>query len=452
MRDEKLQSQSLTNALTKGAAVPTGRLSRLSHFGSLATSIAGGMVLDGARRFVQGQRPTIGDLLLTPVNAIKVTNQLSQLRGAAMKIGQLMSMDAGDLLPAELTEILARLRSSAQHMPHGQLQRELNLRWGRDWQQRFQSFSMTPIAAASIGQVHRARTKDGRDLAIKIQYPGVGRSIESDVNNVASLLRMSGMLPASLDIEPMLSEAKRQLHEEADYAREGVYLTRFAELLAASPQFVVPTVHADLTTRGVLAMSYVEGVPVDGLVNAPQSERDRIMSLLIELVLRELFEFQLMQTDPNFANYHYNPTTQQLVLLDFGATRTFPAAVARNYHRLMMAGLAGDKIAAHQSAVDIGFFDERTPLRHQATVMAMFELAMEPLRFDGNFDFGNNAVLARLRDAGLTIAVDRDFWHAPPMDTLFLQRKIGGMFLLASRLKARVNVRALLGKYMRDAA
>ncbi len=279
MRDEKkVQSQSLAQDFTKGLAVPTGRLSRLSHFGSLATSIAGGMVLDGARRFAQGQRPTIGDLLLTPANALKVTHQLSQLRGAAMKIGQLMSMDAGDLLPAELTEILSRLRSSAQHMPHDQLQRELNRRWGRDWQQRFQSFSMTPIAAASIGQVHRARTKDGRDLAIKIQYPGVGQSIESDVENVASLLRMSGMMPASLDIEPLLSEAKRQLHEEADYAREGFYLTRFAELLAASPHFAVPTVHADLTTRGVLAMSYVEGVPVDSLVNAPQSERDRIMS------------------------------------------------------------------------------------------------------------------------------------------------------------------------------
>jgi predicted unusual protein kinase regulating ubiquinone biosynthesis (AarF/ABC1/UbiB family) len=408
------------------------------------------MLLDGARRLAQGQRPTISDLLMTPANAIKVTHQLSQLRGAAMKIGQLMSMDAGDLLPPELTEILARLRSDAQHMPHSQLQRELNLRWGRDWQQQFQSFALTPIAAASIGQVHRARTKDGRELAIKIQYPGVRQSIESDVNNVASLMRLSGMVPATLDITALLSEAKRQLHEEADYAREGSFLTRFGTLLATSPQFAVPSVHPDLSTPSVLAMSYIEGVPVDALINAPQVERDRIMTLLIELVLRELFEFQLMQTDPNFANYHYNRTTQQLVLLDFGATRTFPPTIARNYHRLMMAGLARDAAAAHQAALDIGFFDDRTPPKHQATVMSMFEMAMEPLRFDGAFDFGKTDIIARLRDMGLTIAVDRDFWHAPPMDTLFLQRKIGGMFLLASRLKARVNVRALLAKYTRD--
>ena len=431
----------------KGVAVPTGRLSRLAHFGSLATSIAGGVLLDGARQLAQGQRPTVADLLMTPLNALKVTHQLSQLRGAAMKIGQLLSMDAGDMLPAELTEILGRLRADAQHMPQYQLQRELNQRWGKDWQQRFQSFSMTPMAAASIGQVHRARARDGQDLAIKIQYPGIRKSIDSDVNNVASFMRMSGLLPASLDIEPILSEAKRQLHEEADYLRESAYLTRFAGLMSASPKFVVPTLRSDLTTPTMLAMSYVEGVPVDSLIGAPQLERDRIMGLLIELVLRELFEFQLVQTDPNFANYLYNRAEEKLILLDFGATRSIPRAVADKYRRLMLAGLAGDRSGSREAAVSLGLFDERTPRKHQATVMKMLEIAMEPLRFDGAFDFGNTDVAARLRDAGVTIAVDRDFWHVPPMDVLFLQRKIGGMFLLASRLKARVNVNALLDPY-----
>jgi predicted unusual protein kinase regulating ubiquinone biosynthesis (AarF/ABC1/UbiB family) len=431
----------------KGVVVPTGRLSRLAHFGSLATSIAGGALLDGARRLAQGQRPTVADLLLTPVNALKVTHQLSQLRGAAMKVGQLLSMDAGDVLPAEFTEILARLRADAQHMPQYQLQRELSLRWGKDWQQRFQSFSMTPVAAASIGQVHRARTRDGRDLAIKIQYPGVRQSIDSDVNNVASLMRLSGLLPESLNIDPILGEAKRQLHEEADYVRESAHLTRFAGLLAASPQFVVPALHSDLSAPTILAMSYVEGVPVDSLITAPQSERDRIMGLLIELVLRELFEFRLVQTDPNFANYHYDRSNKKLVLLDFGATREIPHVVAENYKRLMLAGLAVDASACRRAAIDLGLFDDRTPHKHQTTVMAMFETAMEPLRFDGAFDFGTTDVAARLRDASMTIAVYRDFWYVPPMDMLFVQRKIGGMFLLASRLKARVNVNALLEPY-----
>lgn len=432
----------------RGLPVPSGRLSRLARFGGMATNIAGGMLLDGARQFAQGRRPSVSDLLLTPANAIKVTHQLANLRGAAMKLGQLMSMDAGDMLPPELTEILGRLRSDAQPMPQSQLKAALNLQWGSGWEGRFASFAWRPIAAASIGQVHRAATQDGRDLAIKVQYPGVRLSIDSDVNNVASLMRMSGVLPKTLDIAPMLAEAKRQLHEEADYAREAECLSRFAALLADAPDFRVPELHRDFTTGSVLAMSYVESVPIESLVTAPQAERDRIVTLLIGLLLRELFEFQLMQTDPNFANYRYDTATQQIVLLDFGATRAFPQTIADGYRRLMRAGLANDPVESRRAILDLGFFDETAPARHQQAVMKMFTMAMEPLRKPGLFDFGQNDVALRLRDEGMALAAARDFWHIPPMDTLFLQRKFGGIYLLATRLKARVDVRGLMENYI----
>lgn len=433
---------------SKGVAVPSGRLSRLARFGGMAGGIAGGMLLDGAKQLAQGKRPSVSDLLLTPANAIKVTHQLAQLRGAAMKVGQLMSMDAGEMLPPEMAEILGRLRSDAQHMPRSQLQAALNAHWGVGWPARFAEFSYQPVAAASIGQVHRAKTKDGRDLAIKIQYPGVRHSIDSDVNNVASLMRLSGVLPKTLNITPMLAEAKRELHQEANYQQEGQYLKRFAELLADSPAFLVPKLHADLTTQSVLAMDYVEGVPVESLVDAPQAERDRLMTLLVGLLFRELFEFRLMQTDPNFANYRYSPSTRQLVLLDFGATREFPPEMPQHYRRLMNAGLAGDRAAARQAMIDIGFFTEATPEHYQNAVMDMFELSLEPLREDVPFDFGDTDIALRLRDGGLAIGQERSFWHIPPMDTLFLQRKFGGVYMLASRLKARVNVRALMQPYL----
>ena len=205
-------------------AVPSGRLSRLARFGGLASGVAGGMLAEGARQFSQGRRPSVGDLLLTPANAVRVTEQLAQLRGAAMKVGQLISMDAGEMLPPELSDILARLRADARPMPQVQLKAALNRRWGRGWESRFTRFDFDPIAAASIGQVHRAQTLAGEDLAIKVQYPGVRNSIDSDVDNVATLLRLSGLLPRELDISPLLGEAKRQLHEEADYEREGQHL------------------------------------------------------------------------------------------------------------------------------------------------------------------------------------------------------------------------------------
>jgi predicted unusual protein kinase regulating ubiquinone biosynthesis (AarF/ABC1/UbiB family) len=434
--------------LGKGAAVPSGRLSRFARFGGLATGVAGGMLLNGARQIVQGKRPSISELLLTPANAVKVTHQLSQLRGAAMKIGQLMSMDAGEMLPPELSDILGQLRAEAQHMPRGQLQAVLNRNWGKGWEDRFEHFGFAPIAAASIGQVHRATTKDGRDLAIKVQYPGVRQSIDSDVNNVASLMKLSGLVPDTIDVAPLLAEAKRQLHQEADYVQEAQYLARFGVLLKDVPEFDVPTLHSDLTTESVLAMSYIESVAIETLTMAPQAERDRVVTLLIDLLLRELFDYGLMQTDPNFANYRYNPTTGQLVLLDFGAARDISADASARYQRLMQAGLAGDTIAAREAMIDIGYFDERTQPKHQDAVMTMFEMAMAPLRAGGAFDFGDNSVMVGLRDQGMAIAKARDFWHIPPVETLFLQRKFGGIYLLGSKLKARVDVKALMAQHI----
>lgn len=430
------------------SAVPSSRLGRLVRLGGMATGVAGSMLVAGAQQLAQGKRPKLSDLLLTPANALRITQQLSQMRGAAMKVGQLISMDAGDLLPPEMAAILARLRSDAHAMPQRQVQTVLTANWGAKWQQRFTQFSFTPVAAASIGQVHRATTLDGRDLAIKIQYPGVRQSISSDVNNVASLLRLSGLLPKSLDIAPLLREAKRQLREEADYQTEGAHLLRFNELLAATPAFVVPVLHADFTTKNVLAMSYVEGVPVESMANAPQAERDRMLSLLVDLLFRELFDFGLMQTDPNFANYRYMPESQQLILLDFGATRSFSPAFALAYQQLMLATMAGHRDAMVQAALAIGYFNENTLAKHQEAVLDMFEMALEPLRFDGAFDFGTTDVAARLREAGMALGLDRDFWHIPPIDTLFLHRKLGGLFLLAARLKARVNVRELALPYL----
>jgi predicted unusual protein kinase regulating ubiquinone biosynthesis (AarF/ABC1/UbiB family) len=198
------------------SAVPGGRWSRLARLGTLAGGVAGSMLAEGTRQFAQGKRPRIGDLLLTPANARRVADQLAQLRGAAMKFGQLLSMDAGDLLPPELADILARLRADAKAMPMSQLASVLDKHWGHGWDRHFRQFSFTPVAAASIGQVHLAQTKDGRRLAIKVQYPGVRQSIDSDVDNVATLLRISGLLPSGLDVGPLLLEAKRQLHAEAD--------------------------------------------------------------------------------------------------------------------------------------------------------------------------------------------------------------------------------------------
>ncbi len=427
-----------------GRRVPSGRIARFGAFGRLAGGVAGGVVAEGARRLASGERPRMGDLLLTPANATRVADQLANLRGAAMKLGQMVSMDAGDMLPPELTQILARLRDNAHHMPPRQLDAVLAQEWGPGWRRRFAHFQAHPIAAASIGQVHRARLPDGRELAIKVQYPGVKESIDADVDNVATLLRVSGLLPRELDIRPLLEEAKRQLHEEADYRREGGMLTRYGELLAGEEGFVVPALEPSLTTERVLAMDYVAGVPIETLEDAAQETRDVAMARLIALVLRELFDWGLMQTDPNFANYRWQPETGRLVLLDFGAARGVPAETSAGYRRLLAAGLSGNRDAVREAAVAAGFMGEAAAAAHRALVDRMIEVILSELNQPGLFDFGDRAFVGVLREQAIDMARDRSTWHVPPIDTLFVQRKISGTALLAARLKARVDIRAMV--------
>jgi predicted unusual protein kinase regulating ubiquinone biosynthesis (AarF/ABC1/UbiB family) len=252
--------------------VPNGRIGRLAAFGQLAGGVATGVLGEGLRRLSKGERPHLSDLLLTPSNAVRVTKQLSRLRGAAMKLGQMVSLDAGDLLPPELTTILAQLRDTAHFMPPGQLQQSLNAAWGPGWRRHFLQFDETPIAAASIGQVHRATLKDGRELAVKVQYPGIAASIDADIDNVATLLRISGLLPPGLDITPHLAAAKQQLHEEADYLREAEQMRRYGALLAGDTRFVVPTPLDDLLRATVLPMDYLSGAPIEALSSASDTE------------------------------------------------------------------------------------------------------------------------------------------------------------------------------------
>ena len=433
----------MTDDRRRVTAVPSGRVARLSQFGRLAAGMAGGVLSEGARRLAAGERPKVTDLLLTPANVNKLTDRLSHMRGAAMKLGQIMSMDAGDFLPAELTAILARLRDNAHYMPPQQLQRVLAGQWGKDWRERFARFEARPLAAASIGQVHGATTHDGRVLAIKVQYPGVRGSIDADVDNVAMLLRLSGLLPRELDVAPLLAEAKSQLLDEADYQREGAQMARFGRLLAGDPTFVVPQLDAEFTTDSVLAMTFIAGQPIEELSLMPQDTRDLAMTNLIRLVLAELFTFGITQTDPNFANYRFQADTGRIVLLDFGAVREVSEATKQGYRRLLQAGLDADRPALIEAAVQAGFFSRAVVNRHPRRLHAMMDIILGELHQPGPFDFGERSFVEALREQGMEVAADKASWHLPPVDVLFAQRKISGTALLAARLKARVDVRLL---------
>lgn len=432
----------------KALPIPSGRLSRFTRLGGVTAGIAGNMAVNGIAQLGQGQRPSMRNLLLTPRNITRLTEQLAQMRGAAMKMGQMLSMDSGEFLPPELADILARLRDDAHFMPPAQLKKVLNSNWPKGWLKSFAKFDVHPIAAASIGQVHRAQLKDGRDLAIKVQYPGVANSIDSDVANVGLLLRASGLLPKGFEIAPYLTQAAAQLHEETDYAREAQCLAEFRDLLAGDARFALPEPIAVWSTGNILAMTYLAGRPIEDAATLPQEQRDHIATALIDLTLRELFSFGVMQSDPNFANFRYDPATGKIILLDFGATQRIAPEIATLYRALMAAGLTGDTEAQRNCAIKIGFYGPDTAPRHAAQIEQMMEVVFATLRAEAVYDFGDPALSAHMQKMGMALANDGFIPPPLPIEVLFLQRKFGGVFLLASKLRARVALRELMQGFL----
>jgi predicted unusual protein kinase regulating ubiquinone biosynthesis (AarF/ABC1/UbiB family) len=428
------------------AKVPTSRLSRLSKMGGLASRLAGNVLFEGAKQFSQGKSPSMQQLMMTPTNIGHVADKLSQLRGAAMKVGQMLSMDAGDLVPPELADIFAKLRSDAKAMPHKQLTHLLVEHWGPDWLAPFAQFELRPFAAASIGQVHLAYLETGEKLAIKIQYPGIRDSIDSDIDNVATLLKVSRLIPANVKLDTLLAEAKAQLHNEADYHFEAQQIALYQQQLADDPSFIVPKVYKQLSNDSILCMQFVEGVAIESLAQSTQEVRDKVASALMELCLKELFCFQLVQSDPNFANFQYQADSQKIVLLDFGATRTISDTLSQGYMQLMQGAIADDKQQMTQAAQQIGFFQDAIDPQQKQLIIDIFYQACEPLRTQGAYDFGASDLAKRITQAGKAMSTQQNEWHTPPTDAIFIHRKLAGMYLLAAKLKANINIRTLFNQ------
>ncbi len=430
-----------TSSDPRALAVPSGRLTRFARLGGVTAGIAGNMALRALGEASRGSKPNMQALLMTPGNLRRLADELARMRGAAMKVGQLISMDTGDVLPPELAEIMGRLRDQAHFMPPKQLRQVLNQSWGADWMRGFKRFDVRPIAAASIGQVHRAELKDGRDVAIKVQYPGIARSIDSDVANVGTLVKLSGLVPKGFDMAPYLEEARKQLHEETDYALEGQHLARFGRLLQGAEDFTVPQFHADWSRQDILVMSFEAGGPIEAAAEAGQGTRNRIMTALIKLMLREMFEFHVTQSDPNFANYRYDPDSGKIVLLDFGATRRLDPALTEGYRKLMLAGLTDDGAGLQDAARAMGFIDGGP---FDAQILTMMETVFAAVCGPETFDFADRSLSQEMNRQGMALAAAGYVPPQVPMDALYLQRKFGGMFLLGGRLGARLPMRDIL--------
>ncbi|RAL02756.1 protein kinase COQ8 [Aspergillus ibericus CBS 121593] len=432
--------------------VPSSRLGRLWQYGGLATSMAFGAVGESLRRATGSQTESTGSLMFSAGNMERLVAKLSKMRGAALKLGQMLSIQDTKMLPDSIHQVLQRVQDRADYMPASQRDKVLIDNLGPNWRDLFSSFDEIPMAAASIGQVHSAvLKKTGQPVAIKIQYPGVADSIDSDLNNLSILLTASRILPRGLYLDKTIANARTELAWECDYLREAQSATHFRHLLADDPVFLVPAIIPEASGKQVLTMERLAGKAVTKIHNITQAQRDWIGTQIMRLCLREITEFKYMQTDPNWTNFLYNPSTNRLELLDFGASREYPQTFITTYIHTLIAAARNDRDRCAALSRDLGYLTgHESPAMVDAHVTSVTTIA-EPFMESSPdvYDFRNQTITDRVR--GLIPVMIRERLTPPPEETYSLHRKLSGAFLLCARLGSRVPCKELFRDAIRRA-
>lgn len=433
----------LVRRMAEDDHVPSGRLRRLSRLAYLTARTTGDLIASQARRKLSGEDLPHDDLKKA---GERILATLGELKGAALKLGQALAMDP-DALPEEARSVVARLLSQApQRMEFAQVAEVIRAELGRHPDELFASFDREPMAAASLGQVHGATLSDGREVVVKVQYPGVDRALESDLKNAGVLVRGFAMTGSeTLDGRPYYDELRASLLRELDYRAEAAQAEEYRKAAARYPELVVPEVIGERSAGKVLCLTRLRGEPLLDFIERkpPDGERFQVARLMVFAIWGPFYAERLVHADPHPGNFLVLPEGH-LGVLDFGATKRLSERFASVYRSLLEENAAG---RAHP---DVGPMLKQAGFRFLTDdeedayefCQKMADIVQRPILTE-DYDFGSDALVSDLRgvfrrEPAMAMRIK------PPPEAVLFYRSAAGLAQDLRLLKARGPFRAAL--------
>lgn len=375
----------------------------------------------------------------------QIAQTLGEMKGAVMKVGQIASQ-VKDMLPKEVASALEVLQKESPPMPYATIRRQLIKALGDTPENLFAHFEETPFAAASIGQVHRARTKDGVECVVKIQYPGVKESCDSDLKHLKRLLKLAGLVKVSSEVmDQVFDEIRTMLYEELDYKHEADNLKLFAEYYRDHPYVVMPQLIEALSAETVLTLTLVEGDRLQD-VKPPRYSQETINLIgyrIFEIFGRQIYDLGAVHSDPHPGNFAFRPDGT-IILYDFGAVKKIPEATIAKLRRLVADAIEGrvDKIDHHMIAIGVRQPGAAAP--EPDFYEEWLDIVMTPFRSNTPYDFAatnlHRRALGKVKRDGLKYVGT----FQPSPETLVVNRVVTGHYWTMVELGVKASFRPLV--------
>jgi predicted unusual protein kinase regulating ubiquinone biosynthesis (AarF/ABC1/UbiB family) len=425
----------------KHASTPGKRFMRLA---GMTASITGKVMSNSFKSMVGNaeEKAEARSQMYTEIGK-QIANTLGEMKGAVMKVGQIASQYQ-DIFPPEIAEAMTKLQKEAPPMPYSVIEQQIIHELGAKPAEKFAQFDEKPFAAASIGQVHRARLHTGEDVIVKVQYPGVAECCESDLKHLRMALKLAGVIKLSKELQEQLFEEIRiSLHSELNYLEEAANLREFGEFHSGDDKVIIPKVFDDFTSTRVLTLSYEGG---DGLQEAkhyPSHVRNELGQKLFHVLCEQLYHLQALHCDSHPGNFAFRPDGT-LVIYDFGCVKRLNPLLVGEFKRLVKAALHNDYATVEAVLRDLGIRTHGGPEVPPEYYLEWIDILLDPIR-DKTFDFARSKVHEQVLGKAKSLI---QYWDSfqPSAETMMINRAIGGHYWNMVHLGVHSNFgRPLLG-------